>query len=71
VYFVTTTSVPESVLLEKHNAVTYHAVREAAVAKILVVGKEDGTTNLADLFTKSLTGDKRKALQFYLISERT
>ena len=59
---VKNTSVPESVLSKKHNAVNYHAVREAAAARILVVGKEDGTTNLADLFTKSLTGDKRKAL---------
>jgi hypothetical protein len=42
--------------------VNYHAVFEAAAAKILVVGKEDGTTNLADLFTKSLPGDKRKTL---------
>jgi hypothetical protein len=50
------------VLTKKHNAVNYHAVREAAAAKILVVGKEDGTSNLADLFTKSLTTDKRKAL---------
>jgi hypothetical protein len=59
---VKNTSVPESVLSKKHNAVNYHAVREAAAARILIVGKEDGTTNLADLFTKSLTGDKRKAL---------
>jgi hypothetical protein len=36
------TSVPESVLSKKHNAVNYHAVREAAAAKILVVGEEDG-----------------------------
>jgi hypothetical protein len=59
---VKNTSIPESVLTKKHNAVNYHAVREAAAAKILVVGKEDGTSNLADLFTKSLTADKRKAL---------
>jgi hypothetical protein len=59
---VKNTSIPESVLTKKHNAVNYHAVREAAAAKILVVGKEDGTSNLADLFTKSLTTDKRKAL---------
>jgi hypothetical protein len=59
---VKNTSIPESVLSKKHNAVNYHAVREAAAARILIVGKEDGTTNLADLFTKSLTADKRKAL---------
>jgi hypothetical protein len=42
--------------------VNYHAVREAAASKILIVGKEDGTSNLADLFKKSLTSEKRKAL---------
>jgi hypothetical protein len=35
-----------------HNAVNYHAVREAAAAWIMQVAKEDGETNLADLFTK-------------------
>jgi hypothetical protein len=55
---VRNTSIPESVLSKKH----YHAVWEAAAARILIVGKEDGTNNLADLFTKSLTPDKRKAL---------
>ena len=52
-------SIPESVLLKKHNAINYHAVREAAAAGILRVGKEDGTTNLADLLTKVITGQKR------------
>jgi hypothetical protein len=59
---VKNTSVPESALSKKHNAVNYHAVREAAASKILIVGKEDGTSNLVDLFTKSLTSEKRKAL---------
>ena len=52
-------SVPESTLTKKHNAINYHAVREAAAAGILRVGKEDGETNLADLLTKVLTGQKR------------
>ena len=59
---VKNTSVPESVLSKKHNAVNYHAVCEAAASKILIVGKKDGTTNLADLFTKSLASEKRKGL---------
>jgi hypothetical protein len=42
-------SIPESVL-----AVNYHAVREAVAARIIQVAKEDGETNLADLFTKCL-----------------
>ena len=60
-------SVPESVLMKKHNAINYHAVREAAAAKILRVGKEDGMTNIADLFTKVLTGQRRWDLCWQLI----
>jgi hypothetical protein len=52
-------SIPESTLMKKHNAINYHAVREAAAAGILRVGKEDGKTNLADLLTKVLNGEKR------------
>jgi hypothetical protein len=49
-------SIPESTLMKKHNAINYHVVREAVVAGILRVGKEDGETNLVDLFTKVITG---------------
>jgi hypothetical protein len=59
---VKNTTIPESVLAKKHNAINYHAIREAVAAKILRVGKEDGMTNLADLFTKVLTADRRRAL---------
>jgi hypothetical protein len=59
-------SVPESALQKKHNAINYHAVREAVAARIIRVGKEDGETNLADLFTKCLTGEKRWNLCWYL-----
>jgi hypothetical protein len=59
---VKNTTIPESMLAKKHNAINYHAIREAVAAKILRVGKEDGMTNLADLFTKVLTADRRRAL---------
>jgi len=52
-------SIPESTLMKKHNAINYHAVREAAAADIIRVGKEDGATNLADLLTKVVTAEKR------------
>lgn len=52
-------SIPESALAKKHNVINYHAMREAAAAGILRVGKEDGQTNLADLLTKVLRQDKR------------
>jgi hypothetical protein len=45
--------------MKKHNAINYHDVmREAVAAGILRVGKEDGETNLADLLTKVITGQK-------------
>jgi Reverse transcriptase (RNA-dependent DNA polymerase) len=55
-------SIPHSMLQKKHNAINYHAIREAVAAGILRVGKEDGMTNLADLFTKVLTADRRRNL---------
>lgn len=51
---VKNTSIPESVLTKKHNAVNYHFVREKAAMGVIRVGKEDGNSNLADLFTKVL-----------------
>jgi hypothetical protein len=55
-------SIPESVLSKKHNAINYHAVREAAADGILCVAKEDGMTNIADLLTKPLTESHRVTL---------
>ena len=51
---VKNTSLLQSTLGKKHNAVNYHVLREAAAAGILRVGKEDTETNLADLLTKIL-----------------
>ena len=59
-------SVPESVLMKKHNAINYHVVREAVAAGILRVGKEDGLTNLADLLTKVITGERRWKLCWHI-----
>lgn len=52
-------SIPESALSKRHNAINYHAVREAVAAGIMRVGKEDGDTNLADVFTKALDRNRR------------
>jgi hypothetical protein len=53
-------SILESMLMKKHNhAINYHEVREAVAAGILRVGKEDGETNLVDLLTKVVMGQKR------------
>jgi hypothetical protein len=50
---VKNTSIPESVLSKKHNAINYHAVPEAAAAGVLEVHKEDTQTNLP-MFPTSL-----------------
>ena len=55
-------SIPESTLAKRHNAINYHTIREAAAAEIIRVGKEDGATNLADVFTKSLPRVRRYEL---------
>jgi hypothetical protein len=51
---VNNTTILESMLVKIHNAINYHVSREAVAARILRVCKEDGMTNLADLFTKVL-----------------
>jgi hypothetical protein len=53
---VKNSSIPESTLRCKHNAITYHRVREAAAANILRIGYIHSSTNLADMFTKPLPG---------------
>jgi hypothetical protein len=52
-------SIPESVLSKKHNAINYHAVREAVAAGIMKVTKEDGNTSIANLLTKPLTEQRQ------------
>ena len=59
---VKNTSLSQSTLGKKHNAINYHVFREAAAAGILRVGKEDTETNLADLLTKLLGWQRRHQL---------
>ena len=59
---VKNTSLPESTLSKKHNAINYHTVREAVAAGIMRVAKEPTETNLADLFTKPLSRMRRNEL---------
>ena len=47
---------PDSTLKKKHNAIVYHQKREVQAARIVQIAKEDGETNIADLFTKVLAG---------------
>jgi hypothetical protein len=50
--------IPELMLMKKHDAINYHVVREALVAGILRVRKEDRKTYLADVLTKVIVGQK-------------
>ena len=52
-------SIAESTLKKKHNSVAFHKVRECTAASILIVHKEETESNLADLFTKTLSKEKR------------
>ena len=49
-------SIPEAKLSKKHLGICYHAVREAAAAKIWQVGFVKGEYNIADCLTKILSG---------------
>ena len=59
---VKNTSLPESTLSKKHNAINCHTCREAVAAGIMRVAKEPTESNLADLFTKALSRSRRTEL---------
>jgi len=51
---VLNTTVPSSVLKKKHCAISYHRVREAIAAGIMVFAHVPSTENVADILTKPL-----------------
>ena len=51
---INSASIPESNLKKRHNALSYHCVREAIAANVLVFYHIKGTENLADILTKFL-----------------
>ena len=53
---------PESILSKKMHSISYHFFREEVATCIVRVAKEDGVTNLADLFTKILGRARREEL---------
>ena len=59
---VKSTAKVEARLNKKHQAICWHAVREACAAGWILVGKEPSVYNLADLFTKLLSEPRRKML---------
>ena len=56
---VISSSFPESTLKKKHCSIAYHRVREAVAAGKLLIYYERTGSNIADLFTKVLTANKR------------
>jgi hypothetical protein len=61
--FVKNTTKPESTLKKKHN--------EAQAAETVRIAKEDGTTNLADIFAKLLAGPKLRDLAGKILWQKT
>ena len=56
------TTIPSSVLTKKMHSISYHFCRESVAVKTVRIAKESGETNLADLFTKTLTRVRREEL---------
>ena len=51
---ITSSTIPHSQLGKRHNALSYHRVREAVASKILYFCKIDGSQNPSDVLTKYL-----------------
>jgi hypothetical protein len=54
---VLNTCVPSSVLKKKHNAITYHRVREAISARIMWFAYIKSEENVSDVLTKPLSNE--------------
>jgi hypothetical protein len=59
---VKNSSIPESTLRRKHNAIAYHRVCEAVAAGTLKIGYVHSSNNLADMLTKPLPRTQIHAL---------
>ena len=51
---ITSSTIPQSTLKKRHNALAYHRVRSAIAAGFLYFCHIDGTDNIADVMTKFL-----------------
>ena len=58
--------IPASVLYKKRNLIQYHSVHEAVATDIILFSKDDGETNLEDLLTEVMNGQKRWDLCNYI-----
>jgi hypothetical protein len=64
---VMSTSLPESVLKKKHNAIAYHKVRETIASGAVRAAHEPTGSNLADLLSKQLPGPTHKHLVSHIL----
>jgi hypothetical protein len=64
---VLNSTVPSSMLKKKHNAISYHKVRESIAAGSIRVAKEPTESNLADILTKPLAGPRFKKLISHIL----
>ena len=53
---------PELTLSKKHHSIIYHRAQESVAAGTVRVSKEHTSTNLADLFTKTMAATKIEGL---------
>ena len=59
---VRNSSFPDSLLKKKYCSITYHKVRESITDGSVLLYYESTKTNLADIFTKLLSVERRKIL---------
>jgi hypothetical protein len=59
---ITNSTVPDSTLRKKHNAIAYHRVREAVAAEVIRIAYVHSKSNNADILTKPLSGTDLRAM---------
>jgi hypothetical protein len=64
---VTSATIPSSVLKKKHNAISYHKVRESIASGAMRIAHEPTGSNLADTLTKCLPGPQHKFLVRHIL----
>ena len=64
---VQSSTIPASVLKKKHNAVSFHKVRETIAAGAMRVSHEPTESNLADLLSKTLSGPRHRLLTNHIL----
>ena len=64
---VKSSTIRASVLKKKHNAVSFHKVRETIAAGAMRVSPEGTDSNLADLLSKQLAGTRHHLLTSHIL----